>query len=105
METGFFTHEEVRPDNDADTALSFFEELKFGFAPGWRSALSEGLEGAGEGELRDYVGEYSSAAVYPVEEPQGAVTVGLMEGGGMIARPRRFSLSFRDGRITDITEL
>lgn len=104
-ETGFFTHPERPPDTDADRALCFFEELALGFERGWRGLLSGGLSGTGEEELRGFLGSWSKAAVYPMEEPEGTVTAGLYEDGDTIIRPRRFRLVFEDGAISDLFEL
>ena len=104
-ELGFFTRPENAPKTDAETALCFFEELLLGYEEGWRKALSGQIAGAGEKELREFIGGYSKAAVYPLEEPLGSVTAGVFGEGETIVRPSRFRLVFGDGIITDIVGL
>ena len=102
---GFYHAAEREPESDAERAIDLIERLRFGIE-GWRGAMtSELAEGTTESELAAFLGDYDRAAVYPMEEPGGRVTIGLISGDDNPAHPRKFVFVFSDGLLTDIEEL
>lgn len=102
---GFYTHEPFPLEGEAEKAAALFEETALGRDV---SELMTGslAEAAGEGGLRDYAGEFSRVLLFPLEEPPGAVTVGLVrKEEGAVTRPDRFRVSFSDGLADDVAEL
>ena len=101
---GFFTRASIDPQGGAETVLSVIQELRLGVYD-----LSYGISGelAAEtsvSDLKAYFGEFDAERLYPAEEGEGRVTVGLYNDVGRIIKPRRFLFELSDGLISDIRE-
>ena len=104
-EIGFFTHSPHEPEDDRERALSVIEEAHIGIDEEWMRfvdpELAKELTG---GALRDFLGLFDKAKLAPVTEPAGRVTVGLIDNGLLISRPRLLSCVMSGGMLTDIEE-
>ena len=102
---GFFTREAEPPKGDAQTALSVVQEIGLGVYD-FSYGISDELAGETDiDQLKEYFGEFDRERLYPAEEGEGRVTVGLIKGEGRIIKPKRFLFEFSEGLITDIREL
>ena len=107
-EVGFFSRKEHIPDNDTEKALSVFEDIIFDPGERWRAYLSSELTTeSSRASVADFFGEYDCAVPFPVEEPGGCVTIGLIKKGDtdLIIRPLKYRIWMREGAIADIEEL
>lgn len=105
-ETGFFSAEEKQPENDAEKALSLCQEVGLGLGESFRSFLDPALSSSlPEGSLAGFLGDFRRALLYPLEERNGRVTVGLVREEGAAARPAKFVFCFENGLIADICEI
>ncbi len=104
-ELGFFTHDEHIPGSEAERALAAAEDALIGTGTETEFMSEELKAGLGGAALKAFFGDYSKAFLYPVEEREGRVTVGLASEDGLVARPRRFVFAFEGGLISDIEEM
>ena len=100
LETGFFINKEREPENEAEAALSIAEEIGLGWDERWK-----GLVDFEPDTVRDFLGDFGEARLWPMEEKDGRVTVGLLEGESVIRRPRRLVFVMEKGRLSDIEEI
>ena len=103
-EIGFFEGAERIPASDAERALSIAEDVSLG-TERWRELISPELAaGLGGNEMKEFLGDFSAARLYPLEEPEGRATVGLTDGKGPVMRPRRLVFTFSKGLVADVEE-
>ncbi len=104
-ETGFFTSARRAPASEQEAALMLFESAKLGMddevslliAPELRSELTSSA-------LIEFTGPFDRVLLYPFEEPEGSVTVGLCTDSSPIMHPRIFKVLFSDMLAVDIRE-